>query len=994
MGSRDRQWCYTTTRILSLWCAMVVTTACKDEPTEPEPPPFVPVPATIEVTPESATLTLTDSIVQLTAIVRDQNGDEMEDVTVQWSSANPEIATVNPTGLVAAQSGGDTRISARHDTLVAGSAIEVRTVRVPAAMYLRPLYAILPLPDGVMQLTAIVVDQYGYRIEDKVIEWSSTNPEIATVDATGFVTARSEGSTRVSARHDSVVASTGILVGDDPDRDALTSFYHATGGANWAASTNWLSGQPLSEWHGVATTDSGRVHGLHLPSNALTGEIPPGIGTLSQLRRVILSGNALTGPIPPSIGNFKRLYVLGLSNNGLTGALPAEIVEAVALDYLAVKGNPLSGLLPESMPRLALYSFDYEVTGLCARSGAAFQRWLKDITALAAQPCPAPRHDQLILTELYEALGGSAWSRQDGWLTDAPLAEWAGVSVDANGWVTALDLKDNNVIGKLPYQLVHLRKLARLDVSENRELHGMIPEWMTETDLDTLRFGGTGVCAPPTEDISEWLLDRIDEWSGEECAGAESILADLPLAYLTQPVQNRAAGVPVMAGRDALLRVFALADSINYFDSEAQATFYTNGEAVHVANMTVEGMRGIPLEVDEGRLETSYHALIPGEVLVPGLEMVVELDPDGKLPLRDGSRRRLPVTGTLALDVREMPEMKLTIVPLQFEGEDTSLAAGASRMTTESMAIRLMLEMLPISNFDLSVREVFHVSADVDNLLREIDLLRIADGDPGYYVGIIGRGGAGNVGARASLADTTGTSMAHEMGHNMNLDHAPCGGPQRVDPNFPHEGGRTGAWGRDPETGELKRPNSPDLMSYCTNQTYWISDYSHVKAMEYRLAEETYAARLADDRSRTPSLVLWGRAGPDEVTLDPAIVVDAVPSLPDGGGPYRIEGRSAGGATLFSLSFTPMIEAESGEGHFVFTLPVEAAWAGSLASITLTGPNGSDRLDATVRRPIAIVTDRATGRIRKLLRDFETAPVAGPGEVVTVSWGLPDAEVS
>lgn len=133
-----------------------------------------------------------------------------------------------------------------------------------------------------------------------------------------------------------------------------------------------------------------------------------------------------------------------------------------------------------------------------------------------------------------------------------------------------------------------------------------------------------------------------------------------------------------------------------------------------------------------------------------------------------------------------------------------------------------------------------------------------------------------------------------------------------------------------------------------------------------------------------------GNTGPGEVTLDPAIVLDAAPSLPEAGGPYRIEGRSDGGGTLFSLSFNPISESESGEGHFVFLLPVGANWAESLATITLSGPNGSDRLDAATRRPMAIVTDRATGRIRRLLDDFETAPAAGPGEVVTVSRGLPD----
>ena len=334
----------------------------------------------------------------------------------------------------------------------------------------------------------------------------------------------------------------------------------------------------------------------------------------------------------------------------------------------------------------------------------------------------------------------------------------------------------------------------------------------------------------------------------------------------------------------------------------------------------------------------------------------------------------------------------MTIVPIQIEGEDTALAAGASRMTDRSRAVQETLTMLPIGDYDFSVRETFHVSPGW-SLLPRIYLLLLADGDPGYYVGIISNGGSAYVPGRANISDTTTGTMAHEFGHNMGLRHAPCGRAPGADPDFPHAGGRTGAWGYDRDTGTPWGPTTPEIMSYCRATGYWISDFHHVQAFEYRIHEEEdqveASARLAPGRQRTSSLVLWGRTGPDGVALDPAFVVDAVPSLPESGGRYRIEGRTARGGPLFALRFDPRIEAESGEEHFVFTLPVDPGWAGSLASITVAGPNGSARLDATTRRPIAIVTD-GTGRIRKLLRDFETAPVAGPGEVVTVSWGLPD----
>ena len=860
----------------------------------------------------------------------------------------------------------------------------------PSRIEVTPDYELLPVPGGTVQLTAVVWDQKGDEMEDAVVEWSSTDATVATVDSTGLVTARAEGYAKVTARHDTLEANAEIVTSEDPERFALTAFYRAAGGDGWDDNTNWLSDEPLSTWYGVTADSHGRVTTLRLSANGLVGEIPREIGSLSQLGRLILPGNDLTGPIPSSIGKLKHLFLAGLAANDLTGPLPAAISEASALYDIRLAGNnSLEGPLPESITRLGLYWLEYQQTGLCPRRNAAFRRWLNGITLLRAPSCTASRQDRQVLAELYAAMGGSGWTRKDGWLTVADLDDWAGVSVDGSGRVAGLDLEDNNVSGKLPYTLVNLLQLTRLDVSGNYKLGGMLQEWITELEFDTLYFEDTGVCAPPQEDIADWL-DEMGDWSGEECKGADSILVRMPLVYLTHPVQNQEAEVPLMAGRDALLRVFAVADSVNYVDSEVRTTFYKDGKEVHVANLTVEGKRGIPLEVDESRLETSHHALIPGDVLEPGLELVVELDPDEKLPLRDGSQRRIPESGTLELDVREMPEFKVTIVPIQVEGKDTALAKAASRMTTESLAVKNMLKMLPVSDYDFSVRETFHV-ADEANLLRDVDLLRIADGDPGYYVGIRPASGVAFLPGRTSLADTTGPTIAHEVGHNMSLFHASCGAPG-VDPDYPHAGGRTGAWGRDPESGKLKSPTTPDLMSYCKRHSYWISDYHHTKALEYRLDEETEEDRRPfADRRRIPALVLWGRTGPG-ITLDPAIVVDAVPSLPEGGGRYRIEGRGARGGALFSLSFNPMIEAESGEGHFVFTLPLDPSWVGSLAAITLTGPNGSDRLDASVRRPIAIVTDRVTGRVRRLLRDFETEPVAGPGEVVTVSYGLPDEE--
>ena len=67
------------------------------------------------------------------------------------------------------------------------------------------------------------------------------------------------------------------------DRAVLVEFYNATNGPNWNSNTNWNSSAPLDQWHGVTTDESGRVTGLSLADNQLSGSIPSSLGSLSNL---------------------------------------------------------------------------------------------------------------------------------------------------------------------------------------------------------------------------------------------------------------------------------------------------------------------------------------------------------------------------------------------------------------------------------------------------------------------------------------------------------------------------------------------------------------------------------------------------------------------------------------------------------------------------------------------------------------------------------------
>ena len=135
------------------------------------------------------------------------------------------------------------------------------------------------------------------------------------------------------------------------DRAVLVALYHATGGEDWFTSTNWLTDKPLGHWYGVTTDIDGRVTVLQLKAG-LTGRLPPELGSLTRLQRLILEQYrfpGLSGPIPPELGMLTRLKELVLAYNELSGAIPAELGGLTNLEVLWLGNNQLSGPIPAEL---------------------------------------------------------------------------------------------------------------------------------------------------------------------------------------------------------------------------------------------------------------------------------------------------------------------------------------------------------------------------------------------------------------------------------------------------------------------------------------------------------------------------------------------------------------------------------------------------------------------------------------------------------------------
>jgi len=83
-----------------------------------------------------------------------------------------------------------------------------------------------------------------------------------------------------------------------------------------------------------------------LCNNNLIGEIPTGIGSMTTLRWLNLSGNQLEGSIPTSLSNISTLEVLDLAKNNLSEQIPQALSNLHWLRVLDVSSNNLCGPIP------------------------------------------------------------------------------------------------------------------------------------------------------------------------------------------------------------------------------------------------------------------------------------------------------------------------------------------------------------------------------------------------------------------------------------------------------------------------------------------------------------------------------------------------------------------------------------------------------------------------------------------------------------------------
>ena len=966
--------------------------------------------------------------IQLTAAVLDRNDHPVLNAVATWSSDDAAVATVSPAGLVTAAGEGRTRVTARSGDASATIPIYVPGMDTdPERVALITLYNAAGGPDW--------SNNTNWLSDEPLETWHGI-----TVDEDGRVTRIELAKNQLSgtiphemgqlARLEWLDLHDNQLAGEIPSE--LGRLEHLAG---LSLNGNHLSGSippdmgrlARLEWldlggnrlSGGIPSEFGRLEnltGLVIPSNALTGEMPSELGRLENLTDLNLHGNALTGEMPSELGRLKNLSRLAVGVNQLSGSIPPELGDLENLSALSLGSNEFEGEIPPELGRLARLEW-LDITGNPLTGGIPPELGqLKNLSTmhLGGNALTGEIPPELGKLKNLRVLSVSGSGQRDylgnvGLTGEIPPElgrlvrleklylnrnQLSGVIPEELGDLENLQelyLQYNGFTGNVPESLGRLTRLKILHLQGNGGLFGVLPPSFTQLMLDELRLEGIGLCLREDAESRDWL-QAIPMTDIDFCRG----FLTKSTAMLIQATQTLDGSVPLVAGRDALLRVFIASETDATVPMpHVTARFFHDDVEVFTAEIENTD-KFITSLLHMGDSEATSNAPIPGSVIRPGLEMVIEL----------GTSGRLPASGRLSVVVVDMPPFHLTVVPFYWmDNLDMGLVSTVQSLSADSDYFNASKDRLPVNEFNVEIRSPVAVSFDPVSSVRtleRVELTRTMDGSSDYYMGIVTRGGGlGRRPGFTTVSELNEAFMAHELGHNLAMGHAPCGGPSFLEVEFPYPDGSIGIWGYDHRNDELVPSSMPDFMSYC-GPPDWTSDYSFVKMINRRqiLAGEPVFASAPSPSGR--SLLVWGgRNEYGELYLEPAFVVDAPPSLPGERGPYRLAAGDAEGNVLIDLRFS-MKETDCGEGvsgGFVFAVPVRADWSGRLEHLELSGPGGYVAMTRDDGRSTALLLDRFTGELRGVLDDWpkpgsslqaarRTLPE--PGLEVLVSTGIPD----
>jgi Bacterial Ig-like domain (group 2) len=148
--------------------------------------------------------------VQAGAIARGASGGTLTGILITWSSSNPDIISVDPSGLVKAIRPGVADISASASGQT--TAVTLTVVDAPVSVVTVTLSANSVIVGQSVSATATIRDSINQVLMGRTVEWKSSDTSVATISAAGSIATVGAGATSITATSDGIVGSAPLTV--------------------------------------------------------------------------------------------------------------------------------------------------------------------------------------------------------------------------------------------------------------------------------------------------------------------------------------------------------------------------------------------------------------------------------------------------------------------------------------------------------------------------------------------------------------------------------------------------------------------------------------------------------------------------------------------------------------------------------------------------------------------------------------------------------------
>jgi uncharacterized protein YjdB len=304
--------------------------------------------ALVRISPPAAMVVHGQSFA-LQGVAIDGTGSVLQGRFLEWTSSEPTVATVNASGVVTGVTIGQATISAEGEGKIGTSVVTV----VPA-----PIASISIAPDGgslaagaTLSLTATALDAAGTVLTGRTLQWQSSNDAIATVSASGLLTALSPGTVAITvsapgAGENGSTPSTSVSVTVLIEPVASAVIVPSPIGVQVLQTANLTlnlfssSGQPLSP---AGRTISWLSDNASVATVNGTGTVTGvGVGVATITATITTPGQAVTvqASVQVNVSNRPVASVVVLPNSAVVHAGYSRQLTAVALD---ASNQPLPG---------------------------------------------------------------------------------------------------------------------------------------------------------------------------------------------------------------------------------------------------------------------------------------------------------------------------------------------------------------------------------------------------------------------------------------------------------------------------------------------------------------------------------------------------------------------------------------------------------------------------------------------------------------------------